>query len=260
MSPLTIGTPEQLAVFLRQLDQARTLRAQTLTAQFHPYFLDLSQAALINGAKVPYNGSGYGLVMPVNGNPSGAAVTVHLDSQPLLMRPGDRAVTPFQRAEFSIANPTKALMPPETSDEIGGATTGQALFYVYTSPDTQLDLGKRVNNPHANAYTALHNSLLNIPALTTDGVSLANGRGARGFVVAGAGKTLTSGDMVWWMYDENTATWGETGSVISIVPNGRRNFPVPDEFTLVGRGRAFLEARSVITSDGSATTISLYGN
>lgn len=238
---------EDLTALLRLVEQARYAIAQEHTAAISVMDVDLTVPTLT----VPFVKAlrGYGLVMPAFGQPAGASLDVRIDGVPVTFQPGAKVLTPFQRIEVF--------------NTVSGANTGTARFYILTQPFADVQLGQLGSgNLQATAYAAVYNSTVTIPTLATDGVSLVNGHGVRAVVAAPAGQTITSGLGVWWLFDDITGLWAESLIQQDLARTTvRRAVAVPDEFVQVGRGRAYLEVRSLIHSGGAGNgTVSLFGN
>ena len=245
MSFLNESDGEVLRRFLELLNDAQASIAQHTSAQFRRLDIDLSRVTTT--APLIDNTKGYGLVFPAFGAVSGAALTVVVDGIAVTMLPGSSIRTPFQRLE--IFNTALA------------ASTGVCSLYVLSQPSTMLELGDlQSGSLYVSSRTGLtSNVTTDIPTLATDGVVLA-GRGARAVVAAQVGQTITSGTGVWWLYDDLAGLWAESVVQIDLSrTTARRAVACPDEFNTVGRGRAFLELRSVIVSAGTLS-VNLFTN
>lgn len=234
---------ETLQTFLRLLDQARAGEVQEETARFRRVDLELANLA----TPAPYNARGWGLVFPVFGQATGAALVVSLDGVEVTIQPGAELRTPFQRMEVRRAG--------------SSSSSGAVVLLVLTHPDSRANLGLPANAGSGEAqYSAAHNVTNNLPTSASQGVSLANARGVRA-VVAAVGSTITSGLGVWWLYDDLSQLWAESSIQVDLSrTTARQAVSLPDEFTTVGRGRAFLEVRSGINAGAVAFTVNLYAN
>lgn len=234
---------ETLQTFLRLLDQARAGEVQEETARLRRVDLELANLS----TPAPYNARGWGLVFPVFGQAAGASLVVDLDGVEVTIQPGAELRTPFQRMEVRRA--------PKS------APAGAVTLLVLTHPDTRANLGLPAGGGADGAqYAAAHNVTNNLPTSATQGVSLAGARGVRAVVIA-IGSTITSGLGVWWLYDDLTGVWAESSIAVDLSrTTAREAVALPDEFTTVGRGRAFLEVRSGINPGVVAFTVNLYAN
>lgn len=202
---------------------------------FHGFSVDLSVISTTLGVPA---GKGWGVIFPAVGNAAGAQLTLSLDGQRVDVLPGTMLKTPFQRCEVFRG--------------AASALTGLCKLLILDAPDVDLSLGQvgLAYLQDLGSYSPAYNSTANIPSLATDGVSLAGGKGVRAVVSAPSGATISTGTLVWWLYDDATGRWAESSAQPAVV-TGRRDMAVPDEFVLVGRGRAFLEVRSATHSAGS---------
>lgn len=241
--PMTLSDMQSLLMLVRQ---AEGERAQEASLQLRRIDIDLSA---LTSAPAVQNAKGWGLVFPAFGAPAGASLAVKVDGVELILQPGARLRSPFQRLEVRNAP--------------SGATLGVVTLYVLLEPSTELELGQLGGGSLQGSSAAqLEASAAgNVPTLASQGVSLGGGRGVRAVVVAASGQTITSGTGVWWLYDDLSGVWAESAIQIDLSrTTARRAVALPDEFVTVGRGRAYLECRSVVTSGAGGTTVNLYAN
>jgi hypothetical protein len=66
---------------------------------------------------------------------------------------------------------------------------------------------------------------------------------------------------LWWLFDDVAGVWAESSVTADLSrATARKAVALPDEFTTVGRGRAFLEIRSGVNSGASTFTVNLFAN
>lgn len=186
--------------------------------------------------------------MPAYAQPAGASLLVVVDGVPFPFQSGAKLKSPFQRIEvFNTSS---------------GANSGSARFFVVTQPDCDVDFGALGDgNLQAASYTAAHNVTTNIPTLVTEGVSLANGKGARAVVSVGAGQTITSGTGVWWLYDDLTGLWAESVVQVDLFAHHRAPRRLGARRIRDGGPRSRLsEVRGGINPGAAAFNVSLFAN
>jgi hypothetical protein len=245
MSSINPSSVETMRALLELLEAAQLSVAQNTSVQFRR--LDFDTSRYTTTAPLVDNTKGFGLVFPAFGAPNGAVLTVVVDGVSVTMLPGSSFNTPFQRLEVY--------------NTAGGVTAGVATLYILTQPTTRLSLGDLQSGYSAGAQRTgiAANITTDLPSLVTDGVPL-SGRGARAVVSAQVGQTITGGTGVWWLYDDLSGLWAESAVQVDLTrATARRAVACPDEFTTVGRGRAWLELRSVTVSGGTLS-VSLFTN
>lgn len=237
---------EVMESFLASLEVAFDLRRGSQFNRVQRVDIDLS--SITTTRPLPFNGSAYGIVVPTFNAPAGASVRAVVDGVEVILQPGAKLRTAFQRVEFF-----------NTSQ---GANIGTLTVYLLLHPMADYFLGEGgAGNLQFATYTAPHNVTTEVPTLATQGVSLAGGKGARAAISAAGAATITSGTAVWWLYDDVQAKWAESSVTHDMARATARNaIAVPDEFVTVGRGRAFLEIRSGVNSGAGIFTVSLFAN
>lgn len=235
---------ELITTLLQSFDAAKLEELSGASARFRREELDLSSLAT---SQVGRNLRGWGVVVPAFGQPTGAWLEGVMDGVVVQLRPGAIVRTPFQRLELR---------------NLSGVSAGAFVLYVLTHPSTVLELGDSESGASDyDTYQATDNVTTNLPAADTDGVSLANSKGVRAIVKAQTANTIVSGLGVWWLLDPAVGTWAESGIQVDLArTTPREAVACPDEFTTVGRGRAFLELRSVVTTGGANLNVHLFAN
>jgi hypothetical protein len=96
--------------------------------------------------------------------------------------------------------------------------------------------------------------LENVPTLTTSGISLQGVVGLRAMVLAQNGATITAGNVRWWVYSDLITSWAPTeiSYALPLLTTAQGIVAIPDEMTLVGQGRAYLELSGYTDSGGGA--------
>lgn len=105
---------EDVKQFLVLLEQARGMIAQERLVQVRPMFVPLDVVT----TTIPFAQAfrGYGIIMPVFGQPAGASLRAKVDGVEFILQPGAKLLSPFQRCEIF--------------NTLNGANVGAAQLYV----------------------------------------------------------------------------------------------------------------------------------
>lgn len=208
---------------------------------------------------------GWGLIYSIQGSDAGGVLDFDFDAGGVetLCEPGAVLRGPFSRVVIRR--------------NANSMTVGAVMLRLLTEPDADYgELAKgtpggQLGNPGgaglgpSGATTQAYNSAAgNIPALSTDGLSLVGASGVRAQVISAVGSTISVGvgQLVWWQYDTVTGLWGETDMVdvpLSGSATARRIWFPNEKEIWVPEGRIYAELRSATNSAGSGSfTVRLY--
>jgi len=239
-----------------ELNREKATTPINITGGFQEHWIDLSDAAFnADGGRgvIPLNNRGFGIIMPFQGNLTGAVLDFDFDG-------GGRAQTVLPGAQY-YGHFSKVAIRRNASS----VTTGLCRVLVLLRPDVdykELPPSAGVGLSAAPALLGVSDGNTAAPTLATQGVSIVGAQFARCVIAAGVGQTITAlTEVDVWIYDPTVGLWA-LGEVTHSPQVGQRAICLSVDTLGVPIGRIFYQPIGLVTSDtlGASLYTRTWGN
>jgi len=241
-----ITAARDLAVEYKSRDMANVLReAGKQNINIRSGFIEIVlNASVVNATPYVYEGSGYKLIVAMQGTTPGLSFDILFDSGTKLTQVSEGLRMTGKFGRFTIQNPSSIW--------------GTIRLIVVKQEDGDYEEQPTNTEGVLNSKTRVgiaQGSTLDIPVQGTDGLAVDGCKGVRCLLSADAGQTITGGTIVFWAYDVAQTRWCEVSNlnetINPLAGTARRDYMSSEYPILIGAGRIFVECRNVTVSAGS---------